>query len=160
VGASGGIFGLVGVVLADIFVNWDLLFLRIEGLDDRNPCVNIQVLLWLGFDMALNIVAGLTPFIDNFAHMGGLLYGIFYALPLVDRLGLHFFGKLGFCFQFQSFSLRVFGFLAGSILLMVSSLMLVNSDGLESPCEGCRFISCAPFPFWKDDKWWDCDIPQ
>jgi membrane associated rhomboid family serine protease len=157
VGASGGIFGLLGVCLADIFVNWDLLFLKLEGSDEISACRNIQVLLWLLFDMTINILIGLTPYVDNFAHMGGLFYGVFYALPLVDRLGIHFFGNLGFCFNLQTCTLRLFGFLAGCCLLMVSSLMLVNSDGVNSPCDKCRYISCAPFPFWKEEKWWECE---
>ncbi|CAB9525445.1 Inactive rhomboid protein 1 [Seminavis robusta] len=158
VGASGGIFGLVGVCLADIFVNWDLLFLNLGNEDERTPCNNIQVLFWLLFDVLVNFMLGLTPFIDNFAHMGGLFYGIFYALPLVDRLGMHFFGQLGFCFKLQNCSLRAFGFMAGCTLLLVSSLLLLKSDGYSSPCERCRFISCAPFPFWKEEKWWDCSL--
>jgi Rhomboid family len=155
VGASGGIFGMVGICLADIVVNWDLLFLKLGG-DERTPCQNAQVLFWLFIDILVNMLIGLTPFVDNFAHMGGLLYGIFYALPLVDRLGVHFFGQLGVCFKLKNCSLRVFGFLAGCTLLLTSSILLLKSDGYNSPCEQCRFISCAPFPFWTEDKWWDC----
>lgn len=157
VGASGGIFGLVGVCLADVFVNWDLVFLKLEEKEDeKTTCNHVQVLFWLLFDVFINIIIGLTPFVDNYAHLGGLLYGIFYALPLVDRLGIHFFGKLGFCFKFRNCSLRLFGFVAGCFLLLASSLLLLKSDGNSSPCDSCRFISCAPFPFWTEDKWWDC----
>ena len=148
---------MVGVCLADVFVNWDLLFLKLEeDKNDTTSCNNLQVLFWLVFDMAVNILIGLTPFVDNYAHLGGLLYGIFYALPLVDRLGLHFFGRMGICFRLQHCSLRLFGFLSGCCLLLVSSLLLMNSDGYTSPCESCRYISCVPFPFWTEDKWWDC----
>ena len=159
VGASGGIFGMVGICLADILVNWDLLFLKLGnggGRDERTKCQNIQVLVWLCVDILANILIGLTPLVDNFAHMGGLLYGICYALPLVDRLGMHFFGPLGKCFQVQNWSLRVFGFVAGCTLTLISSILLLKSDGYHAPCENCRYMSCAPFPFWTEDKWWDC----
>jgi len=156
VGASGGIFGLLGVCLADILVNWDLLFLKIGDAEERTPCQNVQVLFWLLFDVLVNSMIGLTPYIDNFAHMGGLCYGIFYALPLAERVGLHFFGNAGFCFRMKNCSLRLFGLLAGCTLLALSLVMLMYSDGYTSACEKCGFISCAPFPFWKEDKWWDC----
>ena len=102
VGASGGIFGLLGVCLADILVNWDLLFLKIGDAEERTPCQNVQVLFWLLFDVLVNSMIGLTPYVDNFAHMGGFCYGIFYALPLAERVGLHFFGNAGFCFRMKN----------------------------------------------------------
>ena len=159
VGASGGIFGLIGVCLADITVNWDLLFLKVDSkLKERSLCDNFQVLVCLLFDVLINIVIGLTPYVDNFAHGGGLLYGILYALPFAEKLDLHFFGRENICTRLTTVSLRLFGILAGLCLLIASSIMLVRSDGNTSPCERCRFISCAPFPPWKENKWWDCSI--
>lgn len=157
VGASGGIFGLLGVCLAEITVNWDLLFLDIDGeLKKRSSCHNVLVLLGLFFEMATHILIGLTPYIDNFAHVGGMVYGILYALPLANKLDLHFFGRKSACNRMATCSLRLLGVFAGLGLLVASSILLTQSDGIKSPCESCRFITCAPFPFWKEDKWWAC----
>ena len=157
VGASGGIFGLLGVCLAEISVNWDLLFLDVDNeLKKRSTCHNVLVLLGLFFDMTLHILIGLTPYIDNFAHAGGMLYGILYALPFTHKLDLHFFGRKSVCNRMATCTMRLVGFFAGISLLIASSVLLSRSDGSTSPCEECRFISCVPFPFWKENKWWEC----
>jgi membrane associated rhomboid family serine protease len=68
VGASGGIFGMIGGCIADISLNWNLLFLKTatDG-DTRNR--HFYVLLWLGLDIVLNCILGFTPLVDNFTHL-------------------------------------------------------------------------------------------
>ena len=154
VGASGGIYGLVGGSLADIFINWDLLS---RG---RTQCSSSFIFFWLIFEVALNAAIGLTPVLDNFSHMGGLFYGFFGALPLVNKMGLHFFGRRSVSHRAKTYSLRILGFLVGVNLMVVAYILLAWSDGYHSPYKRCRFLSCAPFPIWKDEKWWDCSIPS
>jgi membrane associated rhomboid family serine protease len=65
VGASGGIFGFIGACLADILMNWRLLFsdfVTEHGKKHRHVVVVIVLLL----DIALNSIIGLTPFVDNY----------------------------------------------------------------------------------------------
>ena len=67
VGASGGIFGLIGACLADIFMNWRLLFCDFvteNGKKHRHAIVVFVLLL----DILLNCVIGLTPYIDNYSR--------------------------------------------------------------------------------------------
>jgi membrane associated rhomboid family serine protease/uncharacterized membrane protein YgcG len=64
VGASGGIFGLIGGCLADITLNWNLLFLK-TTTDGKSRTRHIMVLLWLGFDVIVNCLLGLTPFVGK-----------------------------------------------------------------------------------------------
>jgi membrane associated rhomboid family serine protease len=67
VGASGGIFGFVGACLADIIVNWQLLFsdfVNENGKKHRHAFVVFALL----FDIALNAIIGLTPLIDNYTR--------------------------------------------------------------------------------------------
>jgi membrane associated rhomboid family serine protease len=193
VGASGGIFGLIGICVADIVLNWRLLFLVFEqrlaqrrdvNNDDnaetavatkRRICcpTDYQFLMrfmcgfWLCVDICINSFVGFTPFVDNFAHLGGLVYGFLLSLSALRRLPLSFFdhqrqsSRLSWCcHQTRIFVLRFFGFIGASILLMVSFVLLSQSNGLNSPCLGCRYISCLPFPFWVSDekKLWTCDI--
>ncbi|MCZ6690322.1 MAG: rhomboid family intramembrane serine protease [Planctomycetota bacterium] len=79
VGASGAIFGLMGGAASVILRNARELYVR----DKR---IGWVILLW-----GLLILAGgfLTPFIDNYAHLGGLFGGTLAALFLrpkvVDR---------------------------------------------------------------------------
>jgi membrane associated rhomboid family serine protease len=67
VGASGGIFGLIGACLSDIVMNWKLLFsdfVTEHGKKHRHALVVIVLVL----DIALNLIIGLTPYVDNFTR--------------------------------------------------------------------------------------------
>jgi membrane associated rhomboid family serine protease len=67
VGASGGIFGFIGACLADIIMNWKLLFCDFvtpNGTKNRHAMVVVVLLL----DIGLNSIIGLTPFVDNFTR--------------------------------------------------------------------------------------------
>lgn len=67
VGASGGIFGLIGACLSDIIMNWKLLFsdfITENGKQHKHAMVIVFLLL----DIALNMVLGCTPYVDNWSH--------------------------------------------------------------------------------------------
>lgn len=157
VGASGGIFGLIGACLADISINWNLLFLK-STTDEESRWRHLKVLFWLAFDIILNCIIGLTPFVDNFTHLGGFLYGLCCGLSTIERLALGFFGLKSTSYsKAWSTFLRFFGLIVSLIAIMVTTVVLVQSDGVTSPCNGCRYISCVPFPPRTEDKWWYCD---
>lgn len=65
VGASGGIFGLIGACVADITKNWRLIFSDFinKGRSKRHHLTVVVILL---LDIFLNLLLGLTPFTDNF----------------------------------------------------------------------------------------------
>jgi hypothetical protein len=160
VGASGGIFGLIGGCLADIAINWNLLFLK-TTTDEEDRWRHGMALFWLAFDILLNCFIGFTPFVDNFTHLGGFMYGLLCGLSTIERLAVGFFGLSSsggqFGNTFQSTFIRFFGLIVSVISIMVTTVVLVQSDGVSSPCHGCRYISCVPFPPSADDKWWYCD---
>lgn len=66
VGASGGIFGLIGACLADICMNWGLIFNK--EVNGEKSHAHIYVILVLVLDIIINSVIGLTPFVDNFTR--------------------------------------------------------------------------------------------
>jgi len=78
VGASGGIFGFIGACLADIIMNWKLLFCDFVTENGKKQS-HIAVVLILVFDIALNSIIGLTPYVDNFTRKCWIL-----SLPVVD----------------------------------------------------------------------------
>ena len=158
VGASGGIFGLIGVCVADIALNWKLIFLVLEQHHGTSYFRWICCLFWLIFDLIVNSLIGFTPFVDNFAHLGGLVYGFLIALTILERLPLAFFGRgMDVCHTLRIAFMRFAGVSVAAFLATVSLAMLWQSDGVISACWDCRYISCAPFPFWTEDKWWECD---
>jgi membrane associated rhomboid family serine protease len=207
VGASGGIYGLLGVCVADIVLNSRFFFLvleerqqdacaletrkknRREGRSSNNnanedgttadnaytiQCRRRRVRFWCYFslvcDLLLNSLVGLLPFVDNFAHLGGLLFGFFVSLSSLRLLSASSFDyrrkqqstTLGrWCHRLSIISLRCGGGLSALALLFVAMMFLRQSDGTTSPCPNCRYVSCIPLPRpWKpnDEKnWWNCD---
>jgi rhomboid protease GluP len=76
VGASGAIFGVIAAVVVVLYRHQDRFYLR----DKR---IGFVLAMWAGWQ----ILTGLAnPFIDNFAHLGGLAGGALAALPLRPRL--------------------------------------------------------------------------
>ena len=161
VGASGGIFGLIGACIADVVTHWTLLFSKqVNSSDDNLRGRHTKVLLWLIFDITINSVIGLTPFIDNFTHLGGMLYGFLCGLCTMERVSTMFFGVKNDLYSRTKVTITRFGGIILTIVLIFISLgLLAESDGIKSPCTGCRYVSCVPFPFGPADekKWWYCD---
>lgn len=160
VGASGGIFGLIGGCMADICLNWNLLFLK-TTTDEDTRSRHFYVLLWLGMDIVINCVLGFTPFVDNFTHLGGFLYGFCIGFASIERLASSFFGIRSTdetkWSRLRRTILRFFGLILSIITIMATTIVLTQSDGVTSPCSGCRYISCVPFPPNAEEKWWHCD---
>lgn len=67
VGASGGIFGLIGACLADIIMNWKLLFSDFVNENGKKH-KHAMVVVFLVVDIILNCLIGLTPYVDNFTR--------------------------------------------------------------------------------------------
>lgn len=159
VGASGGIFGLIGGCVADIIANWNLIFSK--ELNQGEGFKHVKVLIWLMVDILLNVVIGLTPFVDNFTHLGGMIYGLLCGLSTLERLSKAFFGvKRGLCSKIVGTFLRFFGVILSIFFIIITIVILAESDGRRIiDCRSCRYVSCVPFPFWEDSnsKWWYCD---
>lgn len=160
VGASGGIFGLIGACLADIMLNWNILFLKSSEDDEKTRSRNIWAIVWITVELIVNILLGTTPYIDNFTHLGGLLYGFFCGLSTIESAVVGFFGyREDLCDKIRTFTIRFFGLIASVVFIMLTTAWLASSEVGENPCPNCRYFSCVPFPWWAgdEDKWWHCD---
>lgn len=63
VGASGGIFGLLGACIADVLLNWKILFLKNADEEERHISRrNFWIVFWLCLEMLTNIVSGELKF--------------------------------------------------------------------------------------------------
>lgn len=109
----------------------------------------------------LSQILGLvTPFIDNWSHLGGILYGACCACSTIEPLAVGFFGVdiTSFWAKARKLVVKFGGLIVSVVLIMVTTVWLATtSDPTESPCDGCRYVSCVPFPFFQEDKWWYCD---
>ncbi|KAL3794372.1 hypothetical protein HJC23_012909 [Cyclotella cryptica] len=169
VGASGGIFGLIGACIsdvnvlsthpADIVMNWNLLFN--EFVNERGARIShARVLMVLFLDIIVNCLLGLTPFVDNFTHLGGMIYGFLCGLSTIQMVSLRFFGDDRHCaHKAKLFIFRFLGLIISIAGIITSSIFLFSGDGVTNPCPSCTYMSCIAFPPWtgKNDKWWYCD---
>jgi membrane associated rhomboid family serine protease len=141
VGASGGIFGMVGAVLADIWINWHILYdPTIMPGEPRSKCASVTV---LAVEAVFLIIVGLTPFIDNYAHLGGFFGGLFASLTLIPKIDYEgFFHKERACAYLESTRRRVrWLWLSIPALYCVVGIILVYTlDGTYSVCTNvvCR----------------------
>jgi len=75
VGASGALFGLLGADAAFLAINWD------EIMDNKSEA------MMLGCMIILNLLIGFGgEGIDNWAHFGGMLTGVFFAVMALPHV--------------------------------------------------------------------------
>ncbi|KAI6129228.1 hypothetical protein EV401DRAFT_1928832 [Pisolithus croceorrhizus] len=125
VGASGAIFGTVAVTWVDLFAHW------------RYHYQPRKRLAWMSVELVLGIALGYIPYVDNFAHLGGLCMGLlvgttFY--PVISSTRRHMAIMWGFR-------------LAAIPLAVVLFVVLIRNFYTSDPyaaCSGCRYLSCIP----------------
>ncbi|KAL3940973.1 MAG: hypothetical protein SGBAC_004581 [Bacillariaceae sp.] len=158
-GASGGAFGLIGACIADILVNWNLMFFVFMDHAGRSKCcLMLKAVFWLLLDIAVQFAFGLTPQVDNFAHLGGFIYGFLAGFVVMERLPLSFFGRGNVFRTCRSFTFRLLAATSMAFAIAYSSVELSQSDGRTVPYPMINeHVNCVEFPFWKEDKWWSCD---
>ena len=151
----------------------DVIFAQAYDMDavkTRRRWVRFWCYTSVVFDLLLNLSLGLLPFVDNFAHLGGLLFGFFASLSSLRLLSASPFdyGKKQhkttlkkWFHRLRILALRCGGGLAALCLVCAASFALRRSDGINSPCPSCRYISCIALPKpWKPNdpnNWWTCD---
>lgn len=114
IGASGGVFGLMGALVAFGFRRRWALPPPVRDVYGRS------LLKWIG----LNLLIGFAlPFVDNRGHIGGLVTGLAMGLVLHDRL-LHEAGG-------RDEQARTFGFVLASALLLSWALFGMAGIGAE-----------------------------
>lgn len=82
VGASGALFGILGATLSELLTNWS----RYE-----KKCAPIVTLLLL---VLINLVFGLMPHVDNFAHIGGFVVGFLLGFVLLVRVQDRYYNNM------------------------------------------------------------------
>eukprot|EP00794_Sanderia_malayensis_P008920 gene8920-9872_t len=124
VGPSGALFGIIACLFVELFQTWQLIVRPFKAL------LKLSVIV-----LALFIV-GLLPYVDNFAHIFGFLYGLCSSFAFLPYLA---FGK---------WDLR-----RKRILVIVSLILLVVMSTVgailfyvkqEFSCPFCEFLNCVP----------------
>eukprot|EP00026_Physarum_polycephalum_P005853 Phypoly_transcript_05892.p1 GENE.Phypoly_transcript_05892~~Phypoly_transcript_05892.p1 ORF type:complete len:349 (+),score=12.01 Phypoly_transcript_05892:24-1070(+) len=130
VGASGSLFGLLGAMLAALFKNWKVL---------HRPCTSVTFLL---IAICVNLFIGLLPYIDNFAHVGGLIAGILFGLMFIPPSP-----RKNVCLN--TF-LAIIGGGVGAITLFVGFIIFYTEFDVHAWCGWCMYIDCLPVLGWCD----------
>eukprot|EP01116_Phalansterium_solitarium_P004179 TRINITY_DN1508_c0_g2_i1.p1 TRINITY_DN1508_c0_g2~~TRINITY_DN1508_c0_g2_i1.p1 ORF type:complete len:400 (+),score=164.35 TRINITY_DN1508_c0_g2_i1:167-1366(+) len=127
VGPSGALMGVLGISIVDVAQNWEYR---------ENPQ---KEMLNLIVTLVIALVLGLLPSIDNFAHVGGFVCGIFSGM--VFSPNIHF--KLRK--TFVTF-LGVLGLLAYFVATLAVFFLRVSPA--TEWCDACTTIECLPVLDW------------
>ncbi|PRP77594.1 rhomboid family protein [Planoprotostelium fungivorum] len=133
VGASGAIFGLNGILLAEIVQRW-----RLFGSPGRLLFIvlsNIMISVILGF---------VLPGVDNFCHLGGLLMGAtcgFYVIPKPRETKTRT-------------TLRKLITSSLILFLIVGAVILEYATRVNEWCTFCHLIGCLRvLPWCQSGRW-------
>jgi len=144
VGASASVFGLVGAAWADVIVN----FCARGTLKGSGICS-------LTIVTVLNVMVGLTPWVDNFMHLGGLIAGIV--------VGVSLFAKKKYDERRgerrRTLLQEICALLAALLLvaLAVAATCAISSADVRDhfrTCPICDHLNCV------ETAWWSCCITQ
>jgi hypothetical protein len=123
-GSSGALYGLFALLYLDLYQNWPLL---------TSPYFD---LLKLTFNVALALAIGLLPYVDNYAHIGGFVTGIF--------AGVVFMPTIAFTRETRRRK-RLIAILVAPVLLTGFALgFYVFWLGLSNVCPWCVYLDCIP----------------
>lgn len=147
VGASGALFGLLGAMLSELITNWSIYTNKVAAL------------MTLLFIIVINLVIGMLPHVDNFAHIGGFLTGFllgFIFLPrpqfgwLAQRhvpAGVRLKSKYK-VYQYVLWVVSLVLLIAG---LCIGLVMLLRGESGYDHCHWCHYLTCVPTSKWKCD---------
>jgi membrane associated rhomboid family serine protease len=142
VGASGAIFGLFGAAWADLIQNWGLYKTRKAA---------ISTLIQLVFSTILNIMIGFAPFLDAFAHLGGMICGVFLGFTLLLERRYTRFAEAK-DFKTKHRLLQLAGILSTPVATIILLIWLYTAQDPNSWCSWCKYIDCIPV-----QDLWTCD---
>ncbi|KAJ3680139.1 hypothetical protein LUZ60_016417 [Juncus effusus] len=141
VGASGALFGILGAMLAELLTNWTIYTNRVAAL------LNILVIA------VINLVLGILPHVDNFAHIGGFLTGFLLGFILLFEPQFDWQksrGRQGGASKYAFYQLLLLGI--SSLLLiagMAAALYAVfKGENGNDHCSWCHYLTCVPTSSW------------
>ena len=140
VGPSGSLYGLLGVQLVELLQSWKLI--DHPWLELIKLLINIIVLL--GNTLLLGNIAhympvalGLLPYIDNFANIGGFIFGVLSSFILVPFISIGKWDRLSkLCLISISLPVIV-------ILFFISFIIFYNVQDSDF-CSWCKYLNCIP----------------
>ncbi|KAI0961898.1 hypothetical protein AcW1_000859 [Taiwanofungus camphoratus] len=121
VGASGAIFGTTAVAWVDLFAHWRYQY---------NP---VKKLMYMIIELIIGIAVGFIPYVDNFAHLGGLLMGLLVGMafyPIISPSRRHKIIVL--CFRLAAIPVAIVLF-----VVLTRNFYTSNPYAGTSPVDSC-----------------------
>ncbi|EMS68810.1 Inactive rhomboid protein 1 [Triticum urartu] len=146
VGASGALFGLLGAMLAELLSNWTIY---------TNKVAAVTTLL---FVIAVNLVLGILPHVNNFAHIGGFLTGFLIGFVLLMRPHFGGMGRYrlpaGSPCTARKYLPYQWALMAVALALAVAGFaiglaMVFRGANANSSCGWGHYLSCVPTASWS-----------
>jgi len=123
VGANPAVFGLLGVMLVELVQSWSVV---------PNPKRKLAKLMLI---ITVAVLLGSLPFIDNYAQIGGFLFGIISACIFLPYIAL---GK------WHERRRKCVLAIAAPLLLILVILLVVLFYAVQNTefCPGCKYLNC------------------
>ena len=125
-GSDPAVFGLLAVVCVELFQNWKLV---------PNPRWEATK---LAFFMIVAFFLGTLPFVDNYSHLGGFIFGLLSAMIFLPYIT---FGKWDFIRKRAMLLIAIPVLFTLGILVLVSFYKIQNTDW----CVGCHKFNCVEY---------------
>ncbi|KAI0639673.1 rhomboid-domain-containing protein [Trametes polyzona] len=125
VGASGAIFGTIAVAWVDLFAHW------------RYTYQPGKKLVFMIIELIIGVAIGFIPYVDNFAHLGGLAMGLMVAMalyPIISPSNRH---------RIIVITLRLVAVPLAIVMFVVLIRNFYKADPYAA-CSWCRYLSCIP----------------
>nr|XP_043638229.1 RHOMBOID-like protein 2 [Erigeron canadensis] len=146
VGASGALFGLLGAMLSELVTNWSVY---------ANKLTAITTLILM---IVINLMVGILPHVDNFAHIGGFVTGFLLGFILLARPQFDWIVPPGYYGhpmkpQYKLYQCILLGLSVIALFAIFTTgfiLLFRKVDGNDY-CSWCHYLSCVPTPLWSCD---------
>ena len=127
VGASGAIFGIFSIWIVDVCQNVKKL---------RYPVFELSFAIG---SVVISLALGLLPWIDNFAHIGGLIFGLELCMILVLKFD---YEKQ---WQIRARWVVLCLFVALFLLNFIGFWVILYKADLQHFCPACKYFDCIPW---------------
>jgi len=130
VGCSGALYGLIGCLFLDLIQSWKIIV---------NPWRElVKMLIVIGVSLAV----GLCSFIDNSAHVGGLISGILTGLIFLPTIS---FSKTDLRIKRTAMVVSIF------VTTYVFYWVFKTFYSENQKCKWCKYINCIDYKDWCDN---------
>jgi membrane associated rhomboid family serine protease len=123
---------MLACILLELIQNWTII---------KRPWIELVKMLG---NIIISLLMGTLPYVDNFAHVGGFLFGIPAGLLLMPRI---YYGKWD---RRRKQFLMVISL---PVLILMFYLVLQSFYVPGNTCQVCNYLNCIPGMPWCPQKW-------